>query len=153
MQDIPSAELAFRANIASSCYASRIHFQTHDFFKPQDLSADVFLFKSVFHNWPDKYVSQIVRNLLEVLKSGNHLIVFDIVVPSSFEASDMSTSLTMRRLFAAMDLQMHILCNSKERTVEDWVNVIKRADPRFELKGIHVCQGALFGLLDFVFQD
>ncbi|KAI2919321.1 hypothetical protein CBS147371_3684 [Aspergillus niger] len=153
VQDLASAQSAFDENINSTHYASRIKFQTHNFFEPQVLPADVFLLKSVLHDWSDKYVLQIVRNLLGVLKPGNHLVIFDFVMPEDYnEETDSMTPLTVRKLVASMDMQMFVGCNSKERKVKDWNDVVKRADGRFELKEVHVPRGSPLGLLDFVFQ-
>lgn len=153
MQDLASVQSAFDENINSTPYASRIKFRTHDFFEPQALPADVFLLKSVLHDWSDKYVSQIVRNLLGVLKPGNHLVVFDFVLPEDYdEETGAKPPLPVRKLVASMDMQMFVGCNSKERKVKDWSDVIKRADSRFELKEVHVPRGSPLGLLDFVFQ-
>ncbi|GLB11184.1 hypothetical protein AtubIFM57258_007604 [Aspergillus tubingensis] len=153
VQDLASVQSAFDENIKTTPYASRIKFQTHDFFEPQVLPADVFLLKSVLHDWSDKYVSQIVRNLLGVLKPGNHLVVFDFVMPEDYdEETGAKPPLPVRKLVASMDMQMFVGCNSKERKVKDWSDVIKRADSRFELKEVHVPRGSPLGLLDFVFQ-
>ncbi|PYH64352.1 O-methyltransferase [Aspergillus vadensis CBS 113365] len=153
VQDLASVQSAFDENINSTPYVSRIKFQAHDFFQPQVLPADVFLLKSVLHDWSDKYVSQIVRNLLDVLKPGNHLVVFDFVMPEDYdEETGSKPPLPVRKLVASMDMQMFVGCNSKERKVKDWSDVIKRADSRFELKEVHVPRGSPLGLLDFVFQ-
>ncbi|PYI11096.1 O-methyltransferase [Aspergillus sclerotiicarbonarius CBS 121057] len=153
VQDLAAAQSAFDANVGSSPYASRIQFQAHDFFQQQHVPADVFLLKSVLHDWSDKYVLQIVRNLLGVLHPGNHLLVFDFVVPPDYdEDGQFTTPLPVRKFMAAMDLQMHVVCNSKERRVEDWMEVIQRADARFQLREVHVPAGSPLGILDFVFQ-
>ncbi|PWY95900.1 O-methyltransferase [Aspergillus sclerotioniger CBS 115572] len=153
VQDLAAAKSAFDANIKTSMYETRIQFQTHDFFQQQDVPADVFLLKSVLHDWSDKYVLQIVRNLLGVLQPGNHLLVFDFVVPAECDGENQSTMpLPVKKSIAAMDLQMHVACNSKERRVEDWAEVIQRADTRFKLRGAHLPSGSPLGILDFVFQ-
>ncbi|OJK02964.1 hypothetical protein ASPACDRAFT_1853532 [Aspergillus aculeatus ATCC 16872] len=154
VQDLASAQSAFEANISSTPYASRITFQTHNFFDPQSCPADVFLLKSVLHDWSDKYVRQIVRNLLGVLKPGNHLLVFDFVVPAEYDDAQnkLAIPLPVRKSVAAMDLQMHVACNSKERTIQDWTDVIKQADTCFDLREVHLPAGSPLGMLDFVFQ-
>lgn len=34
-----------------------------DFFTEQTITADVYYFKSIFHNWADKYCIKILQNL------------------------------------------------------------------------------------------
>lgn len=54
----------------------------HDFLTPQPKEADVFLFRWIFHDWPDKYVIKILRNLVPVLKPGTRIVVNDGVMPA-----------------------------------------------------------------------
>jgi hypothetical protein len=154
VQDLPVVESAFNANIGSSKHASRIQFQKHDFFNAQDFPADVFLVKSVFHDWSDKYVLQIVRNLVGVFKPGNHLLIFDFIVPEEYdEESKSMVPLPARKIVSALDLQMFVACNSKERKLKDWKDVVKQADGRFEFQAVHILPGVPFGLVDFVFRE
>jgi hypothetical protein len=43
VQDLPEAESAFNERIGTSELASRISFQTYDFFTPQTVSADAYM--------------------------------------------------------------------------------------------------------------
>lgn len=61
----------------------RIKFMTHDFFTPQprDIGADVFFFRAIFHDWPDKYCIRILQNLIPGLKKGARILIFDVHTP------------------------------------------------------------------------
>jgi hypothetical protein len=60
----------------------RITYMNHDFFTPQPIKdADVYFFRAIFHNWPDKYCIQILRNLIPALKKGARVIVQDPHTP------------------------------------------------------------------------
>lgn len=63
--------------------ADRVKFTTHDFFtpQPQGIGADVFFFRAIFHDWPDKYCIRILRNLIPGLKKGAKILIFDIHTP------------------------------------------------------------------------
>ncbi|KAL7793744.1 O-methyltransferase domain-containing protein [Trichoderma ceciliae] len=153
VQDLPDIEVTFNEVIASSELRSRISFHAHDFFQPQTLSADAYLFKSIFHDWSDKYVVQILRNLLPVLKSGVHIIIFDNIIPPDYDESGKPiVPLPTRRILGAIDLQMFVNHNSKERNASDWAEVIKRADDRFELNGFHTVIGSPMGIVHVVFK-
>lgn len=52
-----------------------------DFFTDQPVSADVYYFRSIFHNWSDKYSIQILRHLVPALKPGARLLIHEFVVP------------------------------------------------------------------------
>ena len=153
VQDLASAESAFHANIGPKAVSSRIRFEAHDFLTKQTLPADVFLIKSVFHDWPDKYVAQIIQNLLPVMKPGNHVLIFDIIVPPEYTEDGAPTiPLTARKTIAAVDLQMLVAFNSRERMVEDWAAVVGQSDSKLALKAVHVIPGVPLGILDFVYE-
>lgn len=131
--------------------ASRISFQAHDFFTPQTISASAYIFRYIFHDWSDKYVVQIIRQLVPVLKPGTHIVLFDAVLPPDNEESTKSTPLSVRKMQGAFDIQMLTMFNSKERTAEDWASVFKLADSRFQVNVIKLVPGSSVGLIDMVF--
>jgi trans-aconitate methyltransferase len=59
-----------------------VSFMAHDFFEEQPVKgADVYLFRWILHNWPDKYCIKILRALIPALKQGSRIIVMDHVMP------------------------------------------------------------------------
>ena len=53
---------------------NRVIFQKHDFSTEQLVkNADVYFFRLIFHNSPDKYCLQIMRSLVPALKPGGHV--------------------------------------------------------------------------------
>lgn len=66
--------------------ANRVSFMTHDCFTPQPVvGADIYFFRWIFHNWPDKYSIQIPTSLIPALKPDNKIIVSDAVLPGPGE--------------------------------------------------------------------
>ena len=59
----------------------RIHFMAHDFFSPQTVQADVYLFRWILHNWSDKYCILLLRALICMLKPGVKIIIQDTIMP------------------------------------------------------------------------
>lgn len=59
----------------------RVDFMAHDLFAPQTICADVFFFRWIFHNWPDKYCVRILKAQLPALKTGARLIVQEAFMP------------------------------------------------------------------------
>ena len=59
-----------------------IRFVVYDFFTPQPIVADAYLFRWVFHDWPDHYVIRIVRNLVPALRPGCRVIVNESLSPN-----------------------------------------------------------------------
>ena len=68
-------------------HESRISFIAHDFFTEQPVSADLYLFRYIFHNWPDEYAIKILRQLVPVLKPGARVLVNDHLLPEPNTAS------------------------------------------------------------------
>jgi hypothetical protein len=53
-----------------------------DFFTLQAVAADVYYFRSIFHNWADKYCVRILQNLVPALKKGARVIIHERVLPT-----------------------------------------------------------------------
>lgn len=66
---------------------SRIRFMVLDSFTEQPVSADLYLFRYIFHNWPDQYAMKILRQLIPVLKPGARILVNDHLLPEPNTAS------------------------------------------------------------------
>ena len=59
----------------------RISFMAHDFFTPQPITADVYFFRFIFHDWPDKYGISILQNLVPALKPGARVLINEFCLP------------------------------------------------------------------------
>ncbi|KAJ8121801.1 hypothetical protein ONZ43_g1835 [Nemania bipapillata] len=55
-----------------------VKFMEHDFFTEQPVkNADVYLYRWILHNWPDKYCVQILNSLIPALKPGARVLIMD----------------------------------------------------------------------------
>lgn len=149
MQDLPRVEADFNANLSADA-VGRVTFQPQDFFEPQPQPADVFLLKHVLHNWSDKYALKILRNLVAMLKPGGRIIICDSVVPDQENA--LALPLNVRKGIAAADIQMFVMLNAAERTVDDWKRLTKKADERLKVVNIKIVPGALVGLIEVLLE-
>lgn len=61
--------------------ADRVRFMVHDFLTPQPIQAAVYYFRMIFHDWPDKYCINILRQLIPVLTPGSKVVINDAVIP------------------------------------------------------------------------
>lgn len=60
----------------------KVSFQAHDFWTEQPVKgADVYFFKTIFHDWSDKYAVKILRALIPALKPGARVIIADVCIP------------------------------------------------------------------------
>jgi len=70
VQDLEGTVAAGREQLPVELH-DRVTFMTHDFFTPQPVKgADVYYFRAIFHDWPDKYCIRILQNLIPGLKKG-----------------------------------------------------------------------------------
>ena len=128
--------------------ASRITFQEHDFFKVQpERGAEVYLLRTVLHDWQDDDAVAILRNLTGVMSSGSRLIIMDMVLP---RPGSMASS--QERMLRARDMTMLETFNSMERDEEDWKRLLATADRGMTLHGIRKPSGSLLSLLDIVYK-
>lgn len=123
----------------------RIELQGHDFFMPQPVyGADVYFFRLVLHNWSDKYVIAILKNLIPALKPGARIIVNDDVLPHPGVLDEFE-----ERMVRNMDLGMLHFANARSRTLEDFVELFTRADERFKFSSSRRPEGARMYMLEF----
>ena len=80
VQDLPDmidgAKNALPTNVES-----RISFMEHDFFTEQPVSADIYLFRIIFHNWSDANVIKILKATVPAMQSGARVVVNDYLIP------------------------------------------------------------------------
>lgn len=60
---------------------SRVTLTTHSFFDPQPVSAQVYLFRWIFHNWSDAYAIKILQALIPAMKPGAKVLICDGILP------------------------------------------------------------------------
>lgn len=81
VQDLPSVITAAESKPDRPKMSSTISFQAHDFFTPQPTIADAYLYRWVFHDWPDHYVVRALQQLIPALKPGARVIVNESLGP------------------------------------------------------------------------
>ncbi|OTA97997.1 hypothetical protein M426DRAFT_77207 [Hypoxylon sp. CI-4A] len=120
-----------------------VKFMAHDFFEEQPIrGADVYLYRWIFHNWPDKYCVKILQALIPALRKGSRVVVMDFVMPPFGVLPN-----SVERKLRAMDLTMLEIGNAKERDVDEWGALFQQADQRFSFQGMQQPQGSSLALL------
>ena len=119
--------------------AERVTLATHDFFDPQPVVAEAYLFRHVLHAFSDRYAVEVLRALAPALRRGAHVIVNDYALPQPGAVSRLE-----ERYVRTMDVMLQTVCNSRERDVEDWRRLFAEADPRFRLRGAWKSSGRLW---------
>lgn len=82
VQDLDAAIIKDADSKKPADVADRVRFMVHDFLTAQPISAAVYYFRMIFHDWPDKYCVKILRQMIPVLTPGAKIIINDSVLPA-----------------------------------------------------------------------
>lgn len=129
--------------------ADRVEYTVYDFFTEQPIrGADVYFFRSIFHNWSDKYCIQILRSLIPALKPGSKIVLDETVVP---EVDKVPKKMEFGMRSGAMS--MNTLFNSGDREMSEWEGIFKEADARFHFKSGHQPPGSGLWIIEVEWQS
>ncbi|KAI2601754.1 sterigmatocystin 8-O-methyltransferase [Hypoxylon sp. NC1633] len=128
----------------------RVRFMAHDLFAPQPISARVFFFRWILHNWADKYCIAILRAHIPVLSPGVRIIVMDTIMPDPGEGSEGvgDVPLWIEKDLRSEDLNMSAVFNARERMFREWKALFIEADARFILKSVNRPKGSTLSLME-----
>lgn len=81
VQELPRTVQSVNRDALPPAVAPQIEFMEHDFFTPQTVTAAVYIFRQIFHNWADSNVIKILRQLIPALQPGARILVHDLLLP------------------------------------------------------------------------
>ncbi|KAG6818997.1 hypothetical protein H0H93_016517 [Arthromyces matolae] len=140
LQDLPlpiqqAQTKIWPALLPSALVEKRVDFKPMDFFVESPVAG---------HNWPDKECIQILKNIRAVLKPGARVLLHDVVLQYACRSEPGSTSeLTEapepllpnygagRIRQYTLDIVVWSLLNSRERTLDEFVNLADQAGLEF----------------------
>ena len=96
----------------------RVTLQVGDFFGELPGDVDAYILKDVVHNWPDDKVVQMYENIHRAMRPDAKLLVLELVIA----AGD-----PMGRIKLNLDVNMLVVHNGRERTVEEHRALLERA--------------------------
>lgn len=92
VQDLPDVTLRNAAEPKPKSLANRLEYQEYNFFAEQVAKdADVYIFRTIFHDWPDSYAVNILRNQIPALKPGAIILINDICMQPGTEKSKLTS--------------------------------------------------------------
>jgi len=100
---------------------TRIELVAGDFLEEVPKGGDLYLLKSILHDWPDDKCAQILRNVYRAANEGATLVVVEMLLPDTPQPSPA----------AFMDLNMLVMLNGRERTAAEMTAMLKAE--RFEV--------------------
>jgi O-methyltransferase domain len=103
----------------------------NDFFAPQPVVADIYIFRPIFHNWPDHYCLKILQQFRPALRKGAKMVVQDGILPEHGQLGMLA-----ERNVRAYDMIMMTLFNGREREPDDRRDLFAAADPGYKVTQI-----------------
>jgi len=114
---IPKAKDAF----AERGLAARCEFVAGDFFDRIPSGADLYMLKSVIHDWPDDRAITILRTCQRAMHANAKLLLVERMMPCRLAASAQGESL------ARIDLHMLVALGAQERTPAEFETLLRAA--------------------------
>jgi O-methyltransferase domain/Dimerisation domain len=113
--------------LAAAGVADRCETQTGDFFAAVPDGADLYLLKSVVHDWDDQRAGTILRHCRDVIPEQGRLLIIEPVLPDVVDGS-------IPPMMYLSDLNMLVNLGGRERTRTDFEQLCQNAG--FTLVGI-----------------
>jgi hypothetical protein len=115
--DRPEVVAEARTTMAAFDVAERVEVVGGDFFESVPSGADLYVLKSILHDWPDDRCAAILRTVHAAAPAGAKLLVVEMLVPDEPQPSPV----------ALMDLNMLVMLNGRERTRAEMRELITSA--------------------------
>ncbi|QPC72284.1 hypothetical protein HYE68_003036 [Fusarium pseudograminearum] len=127
----------------------RIDMMEYDFFTPQPIRhADVYLLRTILHDWPDADAVKILQGVVEAMCPSSRLLIMDMVLPQPGSGSK-----TFEAALRQKDLTMIQTFNAKEREVAEWAALLAKTDPRLKIRAIERPAGSELSVIEVVLEE
>ncbi|KAI1091119.1 putative O-methyltransferase [Rostrohypoxylon terebratum] len=149
--NLSALDMGRRAIATNPSLKSRTKFMEHNFFEPQTVTADIYIYRHILHDWNDEDSIKILSSLLPALKPGARILISEGIVPSP-PAKRLNTFAS--KMIRTEDMVMMAVHDAKERSIADFESLFQKASAgAFRLVGVTsgVDAGAFQSLLDFEF--
>ena len=120
--DLPGTVKDAQAFVSGSGVDDRCELVAGDFFKTVPSGADVYILKSILHDWYDQEASAILRTIRAAVPPDGVLLVIEQMIPGSNEGAPAKFG----------DLNMMVAAGGRERTREEWEELFAGAGWRLE---------------------
>lgn len=121
--------------IADVVPSDRVKAVGGDFFDRLPEGGDLYLLKSILHDWPDAQCDAILRNVHRAARPDARLLIVETILPEAPQPSPVSF----------MDLNMLVMLDGRERTGGEYTEMLRRTG--FEVERI-IPTGGMFGLIE-----
>lgn len=116
--DRPEIVDAAKGAIESSGFADRVELVPGDFLAEAPAGGDLYLLKSILHDWPDEQCETIVRNIHRAAAAESRLLVVEMTLPDGPAGAPSPVPL--------MDMNMLVMLGGRERTAAEFTALLAR---------------------------
>jgi ubiquinone/menaquinone biosynthesis C-methylase UbiE len=121
--DVPQAIDGARERLQKAGVLDRCRLVPGDFLEEVPPGGDVYTLVSILHNWDDEHAEAILRTCRRAMRPDSRLIIAEWMLPPGSEPHPSRF----------LDLQMLVLFGGRERTQEEFRDMLRRSG--FELSG------------------
>ncbi|MEU0999222.1 methyltransferase [Streptomyces tibetensis] len=104
---------------------ARVTVTSGSFFDSVPSGSDLYMISNVFHDWDDGHSRLILKNIASAMHPGAHIAIVEAVA---------GLDATADKAISLMDMDMLVLCEGKQRTVEDFRTLMSEVG--IELVGV-----------------
>jgi SAM-dependent methyltransferase len=120
--DLPHVIETAEEAIKDQGLSDRCNLVSGDFFEAVPEGADLHLLKQIVHDWDDEQATRLLQNCHRALAPNGKLLLVEMVIPSDNQPSPAQ----------AMDLNMLVVAGGRERTEEEFRQLLHAAGFRLE---------------------
>lgn len=120
--ELPHVADEAKKKLKASPAAERLSVESGSFFEAAPEGADAYMMKHILHDWSDKEGVQIMKQIRKRIPSHGKLLLIEAVVAGRNDP----------HFSKFLDLEMLVVTTGKERTREEWEELVEQAGFRLE---------------------
>ncbi|MEA2239434.1 MAG: hypothetical protein QOC81_4158 [Thermoanaerobaculia bacterium] len=121
--------------VAASDMADRIDLVSGDFFGEIPGGAEIYLLKSILHDWPDDKCEEIVKSVHRAAPEDSRIVLVEMLLPDTPQPSPVTL----------MDMNMLVMLGGRERTSGEYTAMLDRCGYKVERV---IPTGGMFGVVE-----
>ena len=118
--DLPHVIEGAKERLNVGEFGDRLEFVSGDFFQSVPRGADVYIVKHIIHDWDDERALTILKNIRQAMKPNGKVVLMEAVLGEP-NVADLSK---------LMDIAMLVVAGGKERTINEYRELLSRAGLR-----------------------
>jgi hypothetical protein len=119
--DLPAGVGAADAYLGEHGLRDRVRIETGSFFESVPSGFDLYVLKSIVHDWDDEHAIDILRTCRAAMGESARLLLVERVSPARATAS-----IEAQRILLS-DMQMMVMLGGRERTVDEYASLLAAA--------------------------